>query len=235
MIFDSDKVISVFSGRSGNMSLDHGVSGGEIDNRRDFLEGFGIDYKDLVCAKQVHGCNIKIVGDQHKGSGAIVYDSAIAQTDALLTNRRNLPLAVFTADCLPVFLYDPENQAVGLVHAGWKGSKAGITAKTVKLMRQEFNTRASFLEAGFGPAIKACCYEVGEEFNGFFARGLRERDSRYYLDLIDVNRGQLLDSGVNEKNLTDSGICTACCNDRFFSYRKDGPSCGRQMSVIMLK
>jgi YfiH family protein len=217
------------------MSLNYGPAQDSIDNRRDFLKKFGVDHKELVCAKQVHGDRIKLAGSADKGSGALVYDNAVADTDAFLTDRPYLPLAIFTADCLPVFLYDSENHAAGLVHAGWKGSQAQITAKAVRLMQKEFTTRPRQLYAGFGPAIRECCYEVGKEFNGYFTRGVIERDRRFYFDLIGVNRQQLLDAGVQEKNIVDPYICTACRNDTFFSYRKDGPAGGRGMSVIMLK
>lgn len=217
------------------MSLNYGLTQGAIDNRKYFLGCFGIDYRDLVSAKQTHSVNVRLAGKKDRGSGALSYASAIADTDAFITCEPNLPLAVFTADCLSIFLYDPVNHAIGLAHAGWKGSRGEIAAKTVSLMREKFNTSPPDLLAGFGPSIRQCCYEVGGEFRDHFILGLQEKDSRYFLDLTGINRKQLLDSGLRQENISDHGKCTSCFNDEFFSFRKEASGCGRMISVIMLK
>jgi hypothetical protein len=217
------------------MSLAYGDTAHSLENRREFLAGLGIDYRNLVCARQVHSDEVACICEEDRGKGALSYDSAIADTDALITNGKNLPLAIFTADCLSVFLYDEKTPSIGLVHAGWRSTKENITAKTVRLMRQRFNTAPEYLYAGFGPAIRDCCYEVGKEFQKFFTYGLKIQDNRFYLDLAGINKKQLLDSGVPQANISDSHACTSCQNDKLFSFRKEGDSCGRMMSVIMLK
>lgn len=217
------------------MSLIYGDTRDSLDNRRDFLKELGIDYRDLICAKQVHGDRISCVTIEDKGKGALSYVCAIDDTDALITKERDLPLAIFTADCLSVFVYDPLNQAVGLVHAGWRSTKEHILVKTIGLMQELFNTKTSDLHVGFGPAIRECCYAVGEDFNDFFPLDVTERDRHFYLDLPLANKRQILELGVKEANIFDSGTCTFCQNNEFFSYRKEGNSCGRMMSVIMLK
>lgn len=235
MMLSNPGLISAFSKRPQNMSLNHAKVKDSLDNRRDFLNKLDIDYQDLVCTRQVHGSRVKSVEEKDRGSGATSYDNAIADTDALITNKENLPLAIFTADCLPVFLYDHYSRTIGLIHAGWRGTKDKITAKTIGLMQEEFNIQPAHLRAGFGPAIRGCCYEVGEDFNNYFTYGITERSSRYYLDLIEINKRQLLESGVKEKNIIDSKDCTFCRNSDFFSSRKEGAGCGRMMSVMMLK
>lgn len=217
------------------MSFTYGADRGALENRRSFLDKLGIDCRDLVCAGQIHGNRVKFAGNEDKGRGSLSDSDAIPQTDAFVTDKRNLPLAVFTADCLPVFLYDSQNRAIGLIHAGWKGTKGAVTQNAAGLMREKFNTEARFLYAGFGPCIRECCYEVGEEFNAYFTQGLTQRDERYYLDLAGINKKQLLALGVKEENIIDSKICTCCRNAEFFSYRKEGPACGRMISVTMLK
>ncbi len=234
--FSGKGMVRAFSRRScRNMSLCYGDTANALNNRRDFLSGLGIDYRDLVCAGQVHGSRIACVTQNDKGSGALTHESALADTDALITDRRNVPLAVFTADCLSVFLYSTGVPAIGLVHAGWRGTQAGIVARTVVLMREKFDLDMPDLSAFFGPAIRDCCYEVGQEFGGFFDTGPIKRGSRYYFDLVVENKKQLLGSGVIENNIFDCGICTFSQNEDYFSYRKEGASCGRMMSVIMLK
>lgn len=217
------------------MSLVHGEAKDSVNNRKDFLGKLGVDYRELVCARQIHGERVSFVVEKDKGSGSLLEENSILGTDALITNKRNLPLAVFTADCLSIFLYDSGNHAIGLIHAGWKSSQKKITVKAVELMREKFNTQAADLVAGFGPAIRDCCYEVGEEFSGYFREEITERDKRYYLNLAGINRKQLLGLGIKEKNIFDPGICTSCRNAEFFSYRKEGKACGRMMSVMMLK
>jgi YfiH family protein len=217
------------------MSLFYGDTKDSLANRNNFLNSLGIDYKDLVCAKQIHESCAKYVTRNERGRGALSHDAAIEETDALITDKKNLPLAVFSADCLSVFLYDPLTPAIGLVHAGWRSSKENISLKTIKLMENQFNIKASGLFVGFGPAIRSCCCEVVKDFIDFFPKDVSDRDGRHYLDLVRVNKRQVLDSGVKETNITDLRICTACRNNEFFSYRREGKSCGRLMSVMMLK
>lgn len=217
------------------MSLLYGDTRNALKHRAEFLNPLEIDYRKLVCAKQIHGNFIRYVQEYDRGSGALSYDTALVDTDAFITNKSNVPLAIFTADCLPIFLYDMYNHAIGLIHAGWRGSRNNIVTKAVTLMQEKFNTATLYLHAFFGPAIRDCCYEVGEEFNGFFEEGIKKRDDRYYLDLMGINKNELLVLGVKEENMVDSKICTSCRNDDYFSYRKERKDCGRMMSVMMLK
>lgn len=229
-------IISAVSRRGDkNMSFAYGDTKDSLKNRKRFLSRLGIDYRDLVCAQQVHGSQARYIQETDKGKGALSYDTAILDTDALITHERNLPLAVFTADCLSVFIYDHRTPSIGLVHAGWRSSRDNIVGKTVKLMQEKFNTEVKDLSVSFGPAIGSCCYTVREDFTDFFPSDLIKRNNHYYLDLVRINKKQLLDLGVKEKNIFDSQICTSCRNEEFFSYRKEGSGCGRMMSVIMLK
>lgn len=235
MSFNDTNLICATSKRPANMSLVYGDIKNSLANRKKFLQSLKINYKSLVCAEQVHGSSVRYIREKDKGKGALSPDTAIARTDALITNIRNLPLAVFTADCLPIFLYDYAAHTMGLVHAGWRGTQSKIICSTVQLMQKEFNTKPRELHASFGPGIKGCCYEVGREFIDYFRQGLISRNKHFYLDLAETNKEQLLDSGLKKENIFDSKICTFCENHRFFSYRKEGTSCGRMISVMMLK
>jgi len=235
--FNDHQVILALSSRvHKNMSLCYGDTTSSLNNRKRFLKNLGIDYRTLVCAKQIHSSQIKYVTAKDLGRGALSYKNAIKSTDALITDKKNVPLSIFTADCLSVFLYAPKTPSIGLVHAGWRSSKENITVKAVQLMQEKFNAKAEDLYAGFGPAIRDCCFEVEGEFTDFFEpEYLIKRDGRYYLDLAGINKKQLLAQGVKDKNIFDSKICTSCRNEEFFSYRKEGIGCGRMISVIMLK
>ncbi len=265
-IWDNERLIAAFSRRPQNMSLNYGPVQDSIKNRKEFLDKFGVDYRDLVCAKQVHGSHVECVGEKDKGRGALTYEDAIVDTDAFITDSRNVPLAIFTADCLSIFLHDFSIPAIGIVHAGWRSIYKGIVIKTINLMIEKFNIHTSQLQIGFGPSIKECCYEVGREFNplweisgfqpgdergflqdgrqprpsgrggsiDYFAQALIERDQHYYLDLAGIVKKQLLGFGVKQEYIFDSQICTFCRSGDFFSYRRQGASSGRMMSVIML-
>jgi YfiH family protein len=225
-----------YSGRQdGTMSFVHGDGLNVLENRRRFLEPSGIDAGRLVCARQVHGERIACVTAADAGRGADSPESAFADTDALITDRRRVPLAIFTADCLPVFLYDAQKQVIGLVHAGWRGIKENLTGKTVHAMMKQYNCQPDDIYAGFGPAIRRCCYQVGEEFADRFKSGLVEHDGKLHLDLVKINTEQLLRRGVKRLNIFDSAICTACGNEDYFSYRRQGQSSGRGMAVLMIR
>jgi len=180
-----------------------------------------------VCnIKQVHG---KTVVTAKKGSA-----SAIAEADAIVTNEHDLPIVIRTADCLPIFLLDPQEHVIGLVHAGWKGTKEGIVMKTINFMRENFFSKTNAIKAALGPAIRSCHYEVGEEFHDSFKRNLLPRNGKLYFDLIQENKDQLHEIGVLEKNIFDSGRCSVC-DQHYFSHRRDGAKAGRMLSLMMIK
>jgi polyphenol oxidase len=229
-------VTCAFSNRaSGNMSIRRADKEDALLNRKAFLEKLGIDYKDLVCAKQVHSNNVTYAKFEDKGRGALLYDEAISDTDAFITGEKNMPIAVFTADCLSIFLFDPKHKAIGLIHAGRRSTKENISAATILKMKEHLGTKAPDIYAAFGSSIRGCCYEVGKELKEFFPEDIEERNGRLHLDLINANKKQLAYAGIQSSRIFDCGICTSCRNDEYFSYRKEGESCGRMMSVIMLK
>ncbi len=234
--FFTDELAAGFSGRlCGNMSLNYGDTRESLVNRKNFLESLGVDPRSLVCAKQTHGLNIKRAGYLQRGNGALSREAALADTDALITNEKNLPLAMFTADCLSVFLYDPLTRSIGLAHAGWRGTEGKIVSKTIDVMHSEFNARPDNIRGFFGPAIRSCCYQVGNDLQGKFSQGLSRRSRKLFLDLALVNRQQMVSCGVKPENINDCLICTCCRNREYFSFRKEGSACGRIMSVLMLK
>jgi len=228
-------VIAFSTRRHGDMSLYYGGISEALNNRRDFLSSLGIDYRDLVCARQIHGDRVRYATEEDKGSGANSYGGSIPDTDAFITDKKNVPIAVFTADCLSIFIYDPKTPSIGLVHAGWRSSKKKIVSKAISLMQAKFNTKPQDFYVGFGSSIRGCCCEVSSDFKSYFSDGLTEKNGRFYLDLAGLNKNELLTLGLKEENIFPPQDCTFCHNDAFFSYRKEGLACGRQMSVIMLK
>lgn len=147
--------------------------------------------------------------------------------DALITNLKNVPLLVFTADCVPITLIDTKNKAVGLIHAGWRGTYDKIVKNTLDMMKKEYNTHEKDVIAIIGASIGGCCYEVSEElvekFNTNFTNPRKKFykivDGKYILDLWKVNENVLFECGVEE--IINLELCTVCNNDKFYSYRKD--------------
>jgi YfiH family protein len=133
-----------------------------LENRRRLAAGFGASPADFVFARQVHGAAIRVVGAADRGSGASCLDDAVADADALVTTSPGVVLAILTADCVPIVLHDPVAAVLACVHAGWRGTVAGVTTAALAAM-QAFGSRPSDVIAGIGPAIAAARYQVGAD------------------------------------------------------------------------
>jgi len=234
MMFNDPRIVSAVSSGLNNMSLICGDRTDALKNREHFLKGLGIDYRHLICGKQVHGSSVRLVRQDDRGRGSCSFEDAFSETDAFITDKRLVPVAIFTADCLSIFIFDEATPAIGLVHAGWRSTKSEIAIKTVAMMEKTFNSKIKDLRVAFGPSIRGCCYEVQGEFFNHFSYGLIKRKEKYFLDLAAINRKQLCDLGLADKHIADSDVCTYCRSSDFFSYRAQGDSCGRMMSVAML-
>jgi len=201
------------------------------ENHRLIFEALGISKEQVVTARQVHGLSLALVDERHKGK-------VIPDTDGLLTSTPGLYLMLRFADCVPLVLYDPVRNAVGLLHAGWKGSIMGIAFKAVEFMQEAFGSRPEEVVAGVGPSIGPCCYEVGEDVAGLAREFwpnppiLHTPQGRMHLDLWELNRQWLIKAGV--KKVEVAGICTRCRNEEFFSHRASGGLTGRFAVVVGL-
>lgn len=205
------------------------------ENLNNFLKGLNIEPKDLTRPEQVHGAEIFLLDKKYNKRNHSRYPIKIPGCDALITKIRKLPLAIFTADCLSIFLYEPETSIIGLIHAGWRGSKDKITLRTINLMKERFKIKPENLMVALGPVIRDCCYEVAGELKDYFLKDyIQERKAKFYLNLVQINKRELIESGVKEENIIDPGVCTSCNNDELFSYRKEGQNAGRQISLAML-
>ena len=234
--FGLNNIIAAFSSRQdGNMSLCYGDTKGSLQSRKKFFSAIGIDYRDLICAKQAHGKGVTYVTEINKGNGALDYDSSVSDTDGFLTDKKNVPIAILTADCLSVFIYDSEKPAVGILHAGWRSTEKNICSQGARLMQERFGSKPEDLLVGFGPSIRSCCCQMENNFKSNFPFGLINRDGRVYMDIALINTRQLVNCGVKESNIFDSKLCTFSENKDFFSFRKEAQAAGRMISVIMLR
>jgi purine-nucleoside/S-methyl-5'-thioadenosine phosphorylase / adenosine deaminase len=187
----------------------------------------GEDLSQVFWRKQIHGTDIIVA---HGGAEA---SKTCPDADAFITNEKNLPIAIRTADCVPVFIYDPLRRSIGLAHAGWKGTQQEIAVKTVQKMKKQYKCDLSSLKVILGPSIRECCYQVGEEFLNHFPNHVIEREGFLYADIVGTNRDQLQLAGVLQENIVDTGICT-CCHKNYFSFRRDAEKAGRMISLMML-
>ncbi len=207
---------------------------------------FGLNSDKVFTVKQVHGDNICIINSSLRGTHPVDgshHSSLPIEADAIITNIKNLPIGVFTADCLPIVLADIRGRVVGIIHAGRVGTSLEITKKTVGKIKENFSVSAEDIIAAIGPGIGGCCYEVDEKsINPFkdrleyFEKIAIEKDNgRWMLNLIGVNKIQLMESGLKSKNIFTAEFCTSCHNDKFFSYRREGKTAGRMVSFVAIK
>jgi YfiH family protein len=187
----------------------------------------------LATMRQVHGCDVR----------SIARAVPTPECDGVVTDAPGLGLVVHTADCVPILMWAEKANAVSAVHAGWRGTLANVAAAAVAKLIGDKASSAEEIHVAIGPAIRECCFEVGDELVDAFVDAGRDRDdisqpgprARRHLDLIDDNRRQLIAAGVRPARIYDSGRCTACENERFYSYRKEGKGVGRLMGVIAVK
>lgn len=193
------------------------------ENRRRVARAAGFAVEAWTCAEQVHGNRVHLVGESDKGAGFHSRASVIQDADGLMTDRRGLMLVAFYADCVPIFLLDPERRAVALAHAGWKGTALDIVRETVLAMNRAFGSRPEELLAAIGPAIGGCCYEVDRHVVEQIDAPVppRKENGRYMLDLKEINRQFMIRAGLLPINIEVSGYCTGCRTDRFFSHRME--------------
>lgn len=189
-----------------------------------------LGFSRLFPMRQVHGNEVRALGVERVEP---------PECDGLVTDRPGAGLVVETADCVPFLVWAERRNAVAAVHAGWRGTLSRVTSAAVETL-VSLGAGAEELHVAVGPAIRACCFEVGDEVVDAFAGSGRDvsritRDGgrgRRHLDLVADNRSQLLDAGVAEERIYDSGRCTYCEWERFYSYRREGASVGRILGAI---
>lgn len=199
-----------------------------LENRRRLCAALGVDHRRLVVPGQVHHTDIAVVGEAEAGRGALSSATVIADRDGLLTAAPALPLAVSAADCLPVVLVarTAAGPAVAVVHAGWRGTLAGI----VGLAAAELGRRGTLLGAVVGPSIGPCCFSAGEDVVRRFGHAFPGSTGAGRVDLWACARAQLEAARLPAVAVTVSAVCTSC-DRRFFSHRRDRGLTGRHLAV----
>ena len=215
------------------------------DKRENILKNYeiicnriGVNFENLVFSNQVHCDTILSVGKNDMGNG-IIKPQKWDGVDGLITNEPGVPLAVFAADCVPVFFLDPKKKVIALVHSGWKGTVLKISAKCVQKMVSEYLCDPADILIGIGPSIGVCHFEVGDEvadvFRDTFGEVVLEKQEKWHVNMQKAIELQLLEQGILEKNITQAGICTYCNHELLFSHRKTLGKRGVMAGIMELK
>lgn len=232
----------VFTNRRGGVSeapyasLNLGFKTGDdparvLENRLRACEALGLDLESWTLVRQVHSPRVVTVGGDGVGAGSREYASRLGEADAMVTREAGAVLCVLAADCVPVALYGGGVPTMALVHSGWKGTLEGIAGAAVDELARRYGTGPGELGATLGPGIRDCCYRVDRERAASFEKAFGgEPAGSDRLDLFRAIRKTLLERGVREENINDTGVCTMCDPD-YFSYRRDGET-GRQAALL---
>lgn len=208
-----------------------------LKNREQLLNHWKLPWSKVVVGEQVHGTNVLWVGEDDGGRGSRESETAIPAMDGLLT-QSTLGLMAFFADCVPLFFYYPDLKAVGIAHAGWKGTAQKIGQKVI----EQFEKAGGCTENAWvavGPSIGPCCYLVDERVVEQFRQNYGntpfiypQGDGQYLLDLWEANRTTFLEKGVHPENIAVAATCTSDNPEWFFSHRRDGARTGRMAGWI---
>lgn len=201
---------------------------------------YGLDYNSLAIVNHEHGTNILRLDASHGGKG--LYRMPFKPCDGFVTNDPGVTLVTIHADCSAVFLYDRELRAIGLAHAGWKGTLGRIGQKLAERMGAEFGSKPENLLAAIGPCICFDCFEVdhelGERFRSEFNSSWIVKpgvEGKAYVDIRGALVIQLLDAGLRPKNISIMDLCTYENKSLLFSYRRDSDNAGAMAAFMKLK
>lgn len=211
------------------------------ENRKTLAAHLGLDANVLVAAQQTHGARTHVVEASCRRRGALSWETAIPDTDALLTCETGVPLFILVADCAPVLLVDARQHALAVVHAGWRGAMARIASQTVQKMQQEFGSLPAEIRAGIGPCLCLPCFEIGDEVaqaaravnaaSVLKANATRSAaqllEAKPHLDLRALLRHDLQSAGVREEHTEAMPHCPRCDTAKWFSHRGENGKTGR--------
>ncbi|TAN57349.1 MAG: peptidoglycan editing factor PgeF [Rhodospirillales bacterium] len=196
-------------------------------NRERFFCGLGIRPTSVVQLKQEHGKQVAVV-ERVRGKPPAA--------DGLLVNRPGVYLSVTVADCLPIYLYDPERSVIGVLHGGWRSLAQGIVADAMNRLGDKFGSRPEKLLVGIGPGISRCHFVVNEDVAQrflAFPQAFAKVGERTMVDLKQVAAEQFVERGVRREHIEVHPDCTACLPEKYFSYRRDRPTVVEAMVAVI--
>lgn len=201
-----------------------------VENRKRLGAALGFDASTLVAAQQVHGTNSFIATREYSGRGALDWESAIPDCDALIVQEKQIPVLIQVADCAPVLIVDPVQKVLAVVHAGWRGAFGKIASQTLAKMQRELGSRRENLRVGIGPCLCVSCLEIGEEVaSQVSSTHVARRDDwpKPHLDLRGLIENDLTACGVLASRIETMNQCPRCENQIYFSHRGQNGKAGR--------
>jgi len=208
-----------------------------------FFDAAGFSFENIVASHQTHTNNVHVVREEDVPTGTL-FGREFSDIDGLVTNLRHVPLVCSFADCIPLYFYASDVNAIGVSHGGWRGCVSDIAGNTVRAMVREYGADVKNIYAGVGPGICVDCYEVGEDVYTEFSKVFDDeqlmrvfaegRPGHYQLNLWEANREFMLMAGIPAENITVTDICTKCNSDKLFSHRVQGFKRGNQIGVMEL-
>lgn len=210
-----------------NLSYAVGDDKSNVDyNRNLFFNSVGLDIGSVAFQRQIHSDIIQVINNAGDND----------ESDALITNKMNLGLAIIVADCTPVFLYDYKKRIIAAVHSGWRGTEREILKKTLIKLKENFGTDPENLFVYVGPSISVSNYEVGKEVaEKFNNKYILQTNGKYFLDVSRNNYDMLIKFGIPQNQIQKSELCTFEFNSLLHSYRRDGIKSGRSIGIIAIK
>ena len=213
--------------------------------RSELCKELGITDDRLILPRQTHGCDILCIDDALLGLTPQEQSERLQGIDAVVTDVPQTCIGVSTADCIPVLLHNERRRVVAAIHAGWRGTVAGIVLKCISVMKERYGCSTTDIKAIIAPGISLDSFEIGEEVYLEFAnagfnmeriakRYPAQQGEKWHIDLWEANRLQLIEAGVKEENIQVAGVCTYKNNNEFFSARRLGIASGRIFNGIML-
>ena len=227
-----------------NMAFNRGDNPESVtENYKRICKSAGFDFDSLTASAQDHNTFVRAVTSENKGVG-IYKPRDLHSVDALITNEKGVTLVTYYADCTPLFFVDTKQKAIGLAHAGWRGTVGRIGEKVVNKMTELYGTNPADIVAAIGPAISVCCYEVDKPCaDNFYAlsdidssRFVFPKDNgKYMIDLLETNRQILVAAGVKNENITVSDVCTNCNSELLWSHRATKGKRGTMSAFMCIK
>lgn len=225
-----------------NLGLTRGDDPDRVrENYRRFLAAIGAGGKRLAMCNQVHGSTVRTV--TMADTKEDLYGKLNYEADGLMTAIPGVTLVVFSADCIPVLLCDPVRRVIAAVHAGWRGTAAGIVTKAVERMELVYGCRPEDIRAAIGPGIGPCCFETHEDVPNAMTAAVAspalpyikiKENGKFTVDLKGINARRLELVGLAPENIAVSTDCTACMGDKYWSHRAMGDGRGSMASMIEL-
>lgn len=214
------------------------------ENYRRLAKAIGYEPERLVCSRQTHTTNVRVVTEEDCGIG-FCRSGEYDNIDGLVTNVPGIPLMTFYADCVPLLLADPVHRAIGCAHSGWRGTAANMGKAALEVMKREYGTEAKDVITAIGPSICQDCYEVSEDvidqFREVYPRKIwsdlfyEKQTGKFQLNLWEACRQNFLMAGVLPEHISLPDLCT-CCNPKFlFSHRASRGNRGNLAAVVMLR